>query len=148
MSYFEVVAKCGHVGRMYYYEGHFFVRAENEKAAAYKVKNKSRVKKNHEDAILWVNEVDEPTYIEGIEAMKNNPYFHCGSKWQQKRFIDLIQDGIKPETETQLQYRERRKGYYKNKNSKDKPSKRKGIRNFYKYTKYNKIYEDKDLYIA
>lgn len=52
MKYFEVVAKCGHVGRDYYYEGHFFVQAQNAKIAACKVKSQPRVKRDHEDAIL------------------------------------------------------------------------------------------------
>ena len=31
MKYYEVVAKCGHVGRNKYYEGHFFIIADSEK---------------------------------------------------------------------------------------------------------------------
>lgn len=142
-KFFEVAAKCGHVGRDKYYEGHFFVKAQNEETASFKVKNRPRVKRDHEDAILWVKEVDELAYIAGCNAMRNNPYFHCGSKWQQKLIYELIKDGIKPETEAQLRFRERYRKYYKDKHSKDKQaSKRKGIRNFYKYTKYNTVYVD------
>lgn len=147
MKYFEVVAKCGHVGREYYYEGHFFVQAVDAKFAASKVKRKSRVKRDHEDVILSVSEVDELTYLEGLEAMRLNPYFHCKSKWEQNRVMDLIQDGIKPETDIQLSYRERSGGFYKDKRVKDKHSKRKGIRNPYKYAKYNMKYNLND-YIA
>lgn len=38
MKYFEVVAKCGHVGRDYYYEGHFFVQARMQKLQQVKLK--------------------------------------------------------------------------------------------------------------
>ena len=147
MKYFEVAAKCGHVGRQYYYEGHFFVLAENAKKAAERVKSAPRVKKDHKDAVLWVCEVDEPTYSEGVEAMKNNPYFHCHCKHAQNTFIGLILDGIKPETDRHLSFIERGGGYYKDNRIKDKPSKRKGIRNPYKYAKYNMKYNLND-YIA
>ena len=147
MKYFEVAAKCGHVGRGYYYEGHFFVRADDAKIAAGKVKSRSRVKRDHEDAILCVREVDELTYYEGLEAMRFNPYFHCKSKREQNCVMDLIQDGIKPETDLQLSYRERSGGYYKDKRVRDRPFGRKGIRNPYKYAKYNMKYNSND-YIA
>ncbi len=148
MKYFEVAAKCGHVGRGYYYEGHFFVQAPNAKIAASKVKSQPRVKRDHGDAILWVNEVDELAYQKGIEDMRNNPYFHCNTKREQNYVLEYIQDGIKPETERQLTYRETRGGYYKDKKCKDKPSRKKGIRNPYKYAKLNVPYAKYDLYIA
>ena len=138
MKFYEVIAKCGHVGREYYYEGHFFVRAQSKQEAATVVKKAPRVKKDHEDVILDVFEVDKPTYLQGLEDFKNNPYFNCNSKWEQKRVFELIKDGIKPETETQLRYRERRIKYYKDKcGATAKPSKWRGIRNPYKYAKYN-----------
>ena len=147
MKYFEVVAKCGHVGRGYYYEGHFYIRAVDAKIAATMVKRKPRVKKNHEDAILRVREVDKHTYLQGLEEMKLNPYFHCRSKWEQNCFLDLIQDGIKPETDMQLAYRERYGGYHKDRRDKGMSLRRKGIRNPYKYAKYNMKYNLND-YIA
>ncbi|MDE7329911.1 MAG: hypothetical protein K2N30_02280 [Clostridia bacterium] len=148
MKYFEVAAKCGHVGRGYYYEGHFFVQAQNAKIAASKVKCQPRVKRNHRDAILWVNEVDEPAYLKGLEDMQNNPYFHCNTKREQNCVLEYILDGIKPETERQLTYREKRGGYYKDKKYKDKPSRKRWIRNPYKYAKFNLPYDKYDLYIA
>ena len=99
MKYFEVVAKCGHVGRMYYYEGHFFVSGDSKKTAAGKVKTFPRVKKDHEDVILWVEEVTEVQYKEGLAQMESNPYFQCGSKHEQNAIVELIQDQIFPETE-------------------------------------------------
>ena len=137
MKYFEVIAKCGHVGRGNYYEGHFFVKCRSKQEAAEKIKRAPRVKKDHDDAILGVFEVDEPTYLKGLEDYKNNPYFNCKSKWEQKRVSELIKDGIKPETEMQLQYRARRVKYYKERRGSDKPSKWRGIRNPHKYAKYN-----------
>ncbi len=149
MRFYEVVAKCGHVGRQNYYEGHIFVRAVDKKHAARIVKRFPRVKKDHEDAILNIYEVDEPEYLKGVEEMNNNPYFNCVSKHEQNAATEFIQDGIRPETDMQLAYREKRCGkYYKDKSSKDKPNKRKGIRNPYKYAKYNAKYDYDDLYSA
>ena len=137
MKYFEVVAKCGHVGRMYYYEGHFFVACKSKKDAAGIVKNFPRVKRDHEDAILWVDEINEVQYKEGSEAMSNNPYFKCGCKREQNAILELIQDKIFPETELQQKYREKC-CYYKDKIQKKS---KKGIRNPYKYAKYNMPYK-------
>ena len=137
MKYFEVVAKCGHVGRMYYYEGHFFVSGDSKKAAAGKVKTFPRVKKDHEDVILWVEEVTEVQYKEGLAQMESNPYFQCGSKHEQNAIVELIQDQIFPETEIQQSYREK-SNYYQDRQQKRRG---KGIRNPYKYAKYNRVLE-------
>ena len=141
MKYFEVIAKCGHVGRGYYYEGHFFVKCHSKRDAAAIIKRAPRVKKDHDDVILNVFEVDEPAYLEGVEEHNNNPYFNCGSKWQQKQVLEYIKDGIKPETEIQLQYRERRVKYYKKDRGGEKPCKWRGIRNAHKYAKFNLYHE-------
>ena len=63
MAYFEVVAKCGHVGRHRYYRGVFFIEAEDGKAAAAKVRAFPRVKKEHKDAILECNKIEEAEFI-------------------------------------------------------------------------------------
>ena len=148
MKYFKVTAKCGHVGREHYYEGHFFVKAPDAKTAAKYVKRAPRVKKDHGDAILWVKEVDEITYLEGIEAHNNNPYFNCKSKWQQKAVFDFIKDGLKPETNRQNDFRNKKSKYYRDKRIVDKQSNRKGIRNPYKYAKYNTYFIDYELEIV
>lgn len=139
MRYYEVVAKCGHVGRNYYYEGHFFLTSSSASSAAQYVKTFPRVKKDHEDAILWVNEINQDEYIAGCKAMKMNPYFACGSKHEQDAIWDLIQDGIRPETKRQILYREKCTRYDGNKQKEKRNNK--GIRNPYKYAKYNYNYE-------
>ncbi len=135
-KYFEVVAKCGHVGKNQYYEGHFFLLAESESRAAHSVKGMPRVKRDHEDAILCVNEITYEEYASGREEMSSNPYFNCRSKHEQNAVMDRIIDGIRPETERQIAYRESH-GYS---DRKEKPkSKKNGIRNPYKYAKYNMV---------
>ena len=137
MKYFEVIAKCGHVGRDRYYEGHFFLRGKSKREVAAAVKAFPRVKKNHEDAILDVIEISEERFIEGNLENAENPYFKCKSKREQNAVIELIEDKIFPETELQLDYRKQR-GF-----ACDKKKKRHGnfIRNPYKYAKYNAVRE-------
>lgn len=135
IKYFEVVAKCGHVGRNQYYEGHFPVIAANKKQAARKIKRASRVKKNHEDAILSVNEIDEQAYLILLAEYDTNPYFHCNSSHKQN--FDDIKESLRPETDVQLKYRKQSK-YYKDKLKNSKPSKYRGLRNPYKYNKLNR----------
>ena len=112
--------------------------AENASKAAHTVKCMPRVKRDHEDAILWVNEVTYYEYVDGQKLMETNPYFHCNSKSEQKLVMELIAEGIRQETEKQLEYRER-KGYAEHK-SKCKTDKN-GIRNPYKYARYNAVYD-------
>ena len=134
MKYFEVCAKCGHVGRGYYYEGHFFITANSKKDASSKVKHFPRVKKDHEDVILWVEEICEDAFNLGVEETTQNPYFRCRNKQEQNAVIELIRDKIFPETESQLNYRE----HHLRLEDRDKV-KVKGIRNPYKYAKYNRV---------
>lgn len=76
-NYFEVVAKCGHVGRRFYYRGVFYIAAEDGKAAAKAVRELPRVKHDHRDAILQVTRVSEEEYLEGWVRYANDPYFRC-----------------------------------------------------------------------
>lgn len=133
MNYFEVIAKCGHVGRSYYYEGHFYVVAESRKEAAMQVKIAPRVKKHHEDVILNVIKIDNTAYEKGVIREEKNPYKNCNNKQDQQIVWDLIEPYIKPETEKQIIYRKRKVDYSEKSNLKS----RNGIRNERKYYKYN-----------
>lgn len=110
MKYFEIVAKCGHVGKGFYYEGHLFIKGHDEIEVAKRVKNYARVKKNHKDYILDSNEIGYEEYIIGLESMRNDPYFTCKNIRDQKECYDVIKQSIKEETETQKKYRN--KSYY------------------------------------
>ena len=84
IKYFEVVAKCGHVGRTKCIMIHFAVEAENAKDAAIKVKSYKRVKRNHKDCIRSVSKISRERFDEITETNKNDPYLKCKSKWQHK----------------------------------------------------------------
>ena len=63
-NYFEVIAKCGHVGRNKYIPIKFAVEAESGKDAAAMVRRFPRVKHNHKDAILDCKEIFYEEYLE------------------------------------------------------------------------------------
>ncbi|MCM1440542.1 MAG: hypothetical protein NC131_15285 [Roseburia sp.] len=146
MRYFEVAAKCGHVGRGYYYEGHFFVAAQSASNAAQAIKRVPRVKHNHEDAILWTKEVSYEEYVLGCIAKANNPYFNVNNSREQAAIWDLIAQDVYPETDKQMAYRDK---HSKNRKRKSNNGKSKyGYRKYYKYMKnqfkYNYDYNDYD----
>lgn len=133
-KFYEVKAKCGHVGKGYYYEGRFFVRAESGSMAANKIRYAPRVKHDHKDAILSVAEITYYEYVCGVIDMKENPYFYCHSVQQQAERMDEIVDNVYFEKtilddETEIVYI----------NDIAKYIKKRRIRNPYKFEKMNRI---------
>lgn len=114
--FYAVTAKCGHVGRHQYYEGTFYERANDAKEAAAIVRNRPRVKHDHKDAILWVEEISYDEFKAGQESFKKNPYHRCESKWQQRIVWDRIEPFIRPETNLQNEHRQSNRliGKYRN----------------------------------
>ena len=88
-KYFMVIAKCGHVGRRNYIPIKFAVVAESGKDAAKKVRDFSRVKRDHKDAILDVRSISFEEFVEIKEMNNNDPYLHCRSKYEQKLITNL-----------------------------------------------------------
>ncbi len=131
-KYYEVIAKCGHVGRNRYFEGHFFVKAESVSEASQRVKVMPRVKRNHKDAILYVFKITREEFFAGAIEKNNNPYYNCNTKSVQNECWEQIKDFVYPETERQMLHRER------NLRKEARGSKGK-IRNQYKYNKLNSI---------
>lgn len=83
-KYFEVVAKCGHVGRTGCVMIHFAIKAESKAEAAAKVRKYKRVKRDHKDCIRGVKEISFVKFMELRSINDLDPYLHCKSKWQQK----------------------------------------------------------------
>lgn len=96
-KYYEVVAKCGHVGKGWFYRGVFYEKAENGREAAMIVRGRGRVKHDHKDAILSVKEIVEEEYWEGVERKKYERYFLCENLQEQAMFWDEISVNIFPE---------------------------------------------------
>ena len=91
--YFEVQAKCGHVGKGKCIFIYFAVKAENKKVAAAKARNYKRVKHGHKDAIRNVREISHTEYIKLLNTNKKDPYLQC-KNIQQQRDIECFEDRI------------------------------------------------------
>ena len=97
--YYKVLAKCGHVGRNYYILKWFYVKAENKKAAALKVRNTPRVKHHQKDAIRNVVEIVFEEYINGLKMMESDMYFHIDNSSDQRKLncvnsADVVRENI------------------------------------------------------
>ena len=96
-KFFEVVAKCGHVGRGYYYEGVFYEIASDASYAAKIVRGRGRVKHDHKDAILSVREISQEEFELGLKAKENNPYYSCSNKREQDAVWEQVCFGVRRE---------------------------------------------------
>lgn len=90
-NYYEVIAKCGHVGKKHYIPVKFAVVAESGKEAAKKVRKFPRVKHNHKDAILNVRCITLEEFLEIKEINNNDPYLNCHSRQEQNQIVDLAE---------------------------------------------------------
>ena len=93
-NYYEVKAKCGHVGKMYYYEGTFYEVAEDGKEAAAIVRERPRVKHQHKDAILSVKKITLEEYLDGKKRKELEAYYHCENRQEQDLFWSEIEEKI------------------------------------------------------
>ena len=59
MNYYKVDAKCGHVRRGHYIVKAFYIKADNGKEAAAKVRMLPRVKHDWKDAINEVKKISQ-----------------------------------------------------------------------------------------
>lgn len=112
MKYYEVLAKCGHVGKNNYIIKSFGVYAESGKEAAIIARSIPRVKHHHKDAIIDVKEIDYNTYN---EIRKNNfldPYFLSSSIQEQRKICDYNDMDIRAE-EQQLLFQNKYKNNHK-----------------------------------
>ena len=92
-NYYEVIAKCGHVGKKHYVPVKFAVIAEDGKEAAKMVRDFPRVKHDHKDAILNVDKIDYERFQEIVEINYNDPYLKCHSRKEQK-LIDNFEERL------------------------------------------------------
>lgn len=100
MGYFKVVAKCGHVGKHHYIVKDFYIRANNGKEAAFKVRYLPRVKHNKKDAILSVKAITKAEYLEGKELQAKDLYFSVHSISEQRQCGAVDYSLVLPEIET------------------------------------------------
>ena len=84
MRFYEVEAKCGHVGLTNCVWIKFAVKAKTSKEAADAVKRYGRVKRNHKDCIRGVSEISYDEYR--ILALENkyDPYLNARNIREQR----------------------------------------------------------------
>ena len=90
-KYYEVIAKCGHVGRKHYIPVKFAVVSKSGKEAAKKVRQFSRVKHDHKDAILDARCITLEEFLEIKEINNNDPYLKCHSRQEQNQIVNLAE---------------------------------------------------------
>ena len=103
MKAYKVIAKCGHVGQNYYIDKVFAVMAETGKEAAAIVRNRSRVKHHHKDAIRSVEEITFDAFYELKAEIMLDPYFHCHSIQEQREYVLA---GVTRESKTEQKEKE------------------------------------------
>ena len=138
LEMYEVVCKCGHVGRSHYVEISFPVKAQSGKEAARIARGLPRVKHDHKNAILNVCRIDQTRFVELMERNSQDPYLHC-SCIQDQNLIDLS-DRLLAEQKNDS-YRTRRE-----KSGRDFYCSKQKIRNAKKYMNhYYNFYEHIDM---
>ena len=115
MKYYKVTAKCGHVGRGHYIIKDFFVRANDGKAAAYKVRFFPRVKHDWRDAIVSVKLFTKDAFIQGWELHNNDPYFNVTNSSEQKLYGAVDDEEVLDLDEPEMKRKKKDKGstFYK-----------------------------------
>ena len=133
-KFYEVEAKCGHVGRGYYVDKCFGVLAHSAKEAAEMVRNFPRVKHHWKDAIGYVEEVNEERYLELRQDNLNDPYMLCKSRREQKQTCEaeLMESRIHAPEPFEVYREQSRKPVYDGK---------KIVRNPKRYMRFNADFE-------
>lgn len=90
MKMYEVITKCGHVGRNFYVIKSFPIRANDGREAAKIAREIPRVKHHHKDAILRVSEINEAEYMRLVSKNGMDPYFNCKCVQDQRMYTETI----------------------------------------------------------
>ncbi len=117
--YYKVLAKCGHVGQRKYILKCFYLKANDAKEAALLVRNKSRVKHHHKDAIREVVKIEFDEYMTGLKIMNDDMYFHVHNFSDQKLYNCVNQEEIFQEVPG-MKYKKKRNGQRLRTNIKEK----------------------------
>lgn len=99
MRFYKVEAKCGHVGKNWYFPAAFYITAENGREAAKVARVMPRVKHDHKDAILSVSEIDVDSYVRGKETIMDNPYWLCKNIQEQRIQCRNLEENLVAEVE-------------------------------------------------
>lgn len=111
MKYYKVRAKCGHVGKNHYILKDFYVKANNGKEAAKKIRYTPRVKHHQKDAIQEVDEISLEEFAIGKKTVSEDMYFKVHNSTEQRSLNAVNIIDVFPETKI-LKYKKNRLGQY------------------------------------
>lgn len=137
MKYFNITVKFGHVGKSNFYKGYLYLKTESKKDAAEKARYCPRVKHDHKDAILNVEEIDKDLYFEGLEKNRAIRYFSCYNVQEQRECFCEIEESIFKENDVECKHARHSKKRSLRKNYNDDPE--------FDYYKHNKNF---DFFVA
>lgn len=102
MKYFQVEAKCGHVGKNMCILVPFACIARDGKEAAARVRFFPRVKHHHKDAIRNVREISFAEFVKLRSENDADPFLHCKNPQEQRKIpgfnARIIPDAVKLRT--------------------------------------------------
>ena len=107
MKYFEVQAKCGHVGKNNFYMGTIYLWAEDARHAAQVARDFPRVKHDRKDAIFSVKEISLHEYKAGKIQQRHSAYWTSTSVQEQRENLHEIEEQIFHEVEKKSPYKKR-----------------------------------------
>ena len=146
MKYFKITVKFGHVGKSNFYKGYGGWRKDLQRAL-WNSEPKAlcriycrycpRVKHDHKDAILNVEEIDKDLYFEGLEKNRAIRYFSCYNVQEQRECFCEIEDSIFKENDVEYKHARHSKKRSLRKNYNDDPE--------FDYYKHNKNF---DFFVA
>ena len=131
--YYQVNAKCGHVGKENYILIAFPIKANSAKEAAKITRSIPRVKHDWKDAIVSVNEINYEEYKLLQLSNSNDEYLKCKNVQEQK-IIENLEERIIYQIHDEV---EEKLYIWKSK---------KAIKNMKKYFKFYGKYTDIDEY--
>ena len=105
MKYYEIKAKCGHVGKNNYYVGTLYLYGENGRVDAAYARRHPRVKHDHKDAILCVKEISHDEYLKGKAETRKSVYWTSTCIQQQRMNCPELANQIIQEESQKKQYR-------------------------------------------
>lgn len=88
-KYFEVVCKCGHVGRKHFIRVSFPIIAQSKKDASSIARYIPRVKHDHKDAILDCIEICKDDFNKLQELNNSDPYLKCKNHQEQENITNF-----------------------------------------------------------
>ncbi len=112
MNYYKVEAKCGHVRKSHYIIKSFYVKADNGKEAAAKVRLFPRVKHDWKDAINAVCKISHEEYIAGRVDANNDLYFRVTNSTDQRACKCVAYDEVYERAMPKKRLRENKTFYY------------------------------------